>query len=335
MYSPTTRVLTVLEMLQARDRVTGAEIAERLEVHIRTVRRYIAMLEELGIPVAAERGRYGAYRLLPGFKLPPLMLTEEEALATTLGLLAARKLGLTATAAGVEGAMAKLERVLPVPLREKVRAVEETLVLDLQTGGGQRAKREPGAVTEVVVALSDAARRRQRVALRYRSLGGSESERLFDPYGLVRRRAYWYAVGYCHLRSDLRLFRLDRVQQVAMREEFFERPAGFDALDYVLRSLGSVPRRWPAEVLLQTTMAEARRWIAPEVAVLEVETDGLVLRCSTDDLPWLARLLASIGCPLTVRRPPELKAAIQDHAWRLLGMMQGSEADSVAYRVAR
>jgi predicted DNA-binding transcriptional regulator YafY len=327
-YSPTTRVLTVLEMLQSRERVTGAEIAERLEVHIRTVRRYVAMLEDLGIPVAAERGRYGAYRLMPGYKLPPLTLTEEEALATMLGLLAARKLGLAATAAGVEGAMAKLERVLPVPLREKVRAVEETLVLDLQAGPG-----EP--VSEVLVALSDAARRRQRVLLRYRSLGGSESERLFDPYGLVRRRAYWYAVGYCHLRSDLRLFRLDRVQEVATREEFFERPAGFDALEYVLRSLGSVPRRWPVEVLLQTTMAEARRWIAPEVAVLEAENDGLVLRCYTDDLPWLARLLASIGCPLTVRRPSELKAAIQDHAWMLLGMMQGSEAESVAHRVAR
>jgi predicted DNA-binding transcriptional regulator YafY len=274
MYSPTTRVLTVLEMLQSRKRVTGAEIAERLEVHIRTVRRYIAMLEELGIPVAAERGRYGAYRLMPGFKLPPLMFTEEEALATMLGLLAARQLGLTMTAAGVEGAMAKLERVLPLPLQEMVRAVEETLVLDLQAGPG-----EP--VSEVVVTLSDAARRHQRVALRYCSTDGSESERLFDPYGLVRRRAYWYAVGYCHLRSDLRLFRLDRVQEVAPREEFFERPPGFDALAYVLHSLGSVPRRWPVEVLLQTTMEEARRWIAPEVAVLESENGGLVLRCST------------------------------------------------------
>ena len=106
MYSPTTRVLTVLEMLQSQGRVTGAEIADRLEVHIRTVRRYVAMLEELGIPVAAERGRYGAYRLMPGFKLPPLMFTEEEALATMLGLLAARQLGLTATAAGACGARA-------------------------------------------------------------------------------------------------------------------------------------------------------------------------------------------------------------------------------------
>src|SRR3954467_2995142 len=137
MYSPTTRVLTVLELLQSRHRVTGAEIAERLEVHIRTVRRYIATLEELGMPVAAERGRYGAYRLMPGFKLPPLMLNEEEALATTVGLLAARRLGLGGTAAGVEGGIVKLERVLPLPLRERVRAVEETLVLDLP---GSRAE---------------------------------------------------------------------------------------------------------------------------------------------------------------------------------------------------
>src|SRR5262245_48115208 len=119
MYSPTTRVLTVLELLQSRERVTGAEIAERLEVHIRTVRRYIAMLEELGIPIEAERGRYGAYRLLPGYKLPPLMFTPEEALATMLGLLAVRRLGLAATAPGVEGAIAKWERVLPLPLRDK------------------------------------------------------------------------------------------------------------------------------------------------------------------------------------------------------------------------
>jgi len=144
MYSPTTRVLTVLELLQSRQRVTGAEIAERLEVHLRTVRRYVAMLEELGIPVAAERGRYGAYRLMPGFKLPPLMLNEEEAVATMLGLLAARQLGWTGSAAGVEGARAKLERVLPLPLREKVRAVEEMLVLDLGVGRGQGTVRAPG-----------------------------------------------------------------------------------------------------------------------------------------------------------------------------------------------
>lgn len=328
MESPTTRVLTVLEMLQSQGRVTGAEIAQRLEVNIRTVRRYIGMLEELGIPIGAERGRYGAYFLVPGFKLPPLMLNEEEALATMLGLLAARQMGLTATAAGVEGARAKLARVLPMPLREKVQAVEETLVLDLPAGRG-----EP--VSEVVVALSDAARRRQRVVLHYRATNGAETERAFDPYGLVYRRAHWYSVGHCHLRRDLRLFRLDRVQQVTAREEFFERPAGFDPLDSVLRALGSIPRRWPVEVVLQTTLEEARRWIPPEVAVLEAESEGLVLRCSTDSLSFLARLLGSIGCPLVVRHPPELKAALREYALALLGMLEASEAELAAEGVQR
>ena len=113
MYHPTTRVLAVLELLQSRRRLGGAELAERLEVDGRTVRRYIAMLQDLGIPVEAERGRYGAYHLRPGFKLPPLMFSDEEALAVVLGLLAARRLGLALAAPDVEGALAKIERVRP------------------------------------------------------------------------------------------------------------------------------------------------------------------------------------------------------------------------------
>src|SRR5437016_7514436 len=139
MYFPTTRVLTVLEMLQSHQRLSGPDIAERLEVNTRTVRRYITMLQDLGIPVEAERGRYGAYRLRPGFKLPPLMFTEDEALALTLGLLAARRLGLTATAPAVEGALAKIERVMPATLRARVRAVQETLVIDDSSSYGAPA----------------------------------------------------------------------------------------------------------------------------------------------------------------------------------------------------
>ena len=106
MYYPTTRVLTLLELLQSHPALTGAEIARRLEVDTRTARRYIAMLEELGIPIMADRGRHGGYRLMPGFHLPPLMLNEDKAFALTLGLLAARRLGLAAHAPGVVGALA-------------------------------------------------------------------------------------------------------------------------------------------------------------------------------------------------------------------------------------
>src|SRR5207249_11747539 len=123
MYFPTTRVLTVLELLQSHQRLSGPEIAERLEVDPRTVRRYITMLQDLGIPVEAERGRHGSYRLRPGFKLPPLMFTDEEARALTLGLLAARKLGLVVAAPAVEAALVKIERVLRVKVGAWVQAV--------------------------------------------------------------------------------------------------------------------------------------------------------------------------------------------------------------------
>lgn len=130
MYHPTTRVLTVLELLQARGRLSGPELAERLEVDLRTVRRYVTMLQDLGIPVEAARGRHGGYRLRPGFRLPPLVFSDDEALALTLGLLSARRLGLATDAVTAEGALAKLERVLPPDVRARVAAVQETLTID-------------------------------------------------------------------------------------------------------------------------------------------------------------------------------------------------------------
>src|SRR2546430_539200 len=130
MYQPTTRLLTVLELLQARPSLSGAELARRLEVDGRTVRRYVMMLQDVGIPVEATHGRNGGYRLRPGFKLPPLLFTEEEALAVTLGLLAAHKLGLAVAAPAVEGALAKGGRALPTAFRGRVHAADETPVFE-------------------------------------------------------------------------------------------------------------------------------------------------------------------------------------------------------------
>jgi predicted DNA-binding transcriptional regulator YafY len=308
-YHPTTRVLTVLELLQSRPAVTGAEIARRLAVDVRTARRYVAMLEEMGIPVTAERGRYGGYRLMAGYKLPPLMFDEEEALALTLGLRAARRLGLAGSAHGVERALAKVERVLPERVRARVRAVEETLAWDVgaPAGGGPDAS--------VVLTLGTAARERRRVALCYRRADGEATERRFDPYGLVCRRGRWYAIGHCHLRGGLRLFRLDRVAVVTDGDEVFERPARFDALAAVRDALGSVPRRLPVEVALSTTIEEARRRVSADVATLEEEASGgVVLRGYTDNPDWLARLLANLGCRLEIRHPPELRDALRRHA---------------------
>src|SRR2546423_2634580 len=178
MYSPVMGLLTVVDLLQARPSITAAQLAEGLQVNARSARRYIVMLQDLGIPVEAERGRYGGYRLRPGYKLPPLMWNEEEALAVTLGLRAAQQMGLAKTLPTVESALAKVERVLPVALRERVLAVQEMVVLDLE--GASEA-----TMTEHVMMLSTAAYRRQQVRLRYRAKSGEQSERELDCYGLL------------------------------------------------------------------------------------------------------------------------------------------------------
>ena len=309
MDSPTTRVLTVLDMLQSHPVLTGAEIAARLDVDIRTARRYIAMLEELGVPVTADRGRQGGYRLMPGFKLPPLMLTEDEALALTLGLRAARRLGLFPQASGVEGALAKVERVLPAPVRDRVRAVEQTLAWE------RDERREAGIESQVILALGAAARAGQQVRLTYRDAQGAETERIFDPYGLVAQWKRWYAVGHCHLRGSLRLFRLDRITRCQTLATVFERPVNFDSLAALQATFRSIPTAWSVEVVLETTLERARWHLWEGMAILEEQAEGKVLlRANTDCLEGMARRLACLGCPLQVRQPPELRAALQQHA---------------------
>jgi len=131
MYSPATRLLTVLDVLQTRPCWTATELAELLQVNTRSIRRYITTLQDLGIPVVAERGRYGGYRLRPGSKLPPLMLNDEEALAVTLGLLTAQRFGLSHIVPAVEDALAKIVRVLPQTIRDQAQAIQDTAMLNL------------------------------------------------------------------------------------------------------------------------------------------------------------------------------------------------------------
>jgi predicted DNA-binding transcriptional regulator YafY len=316
MYHPTTRVLTVLELLQSRPQLTGHELAERLEVSPRTVRRYITMLQELGIPVEAERGRHGAYRLAPGFKLPPLMLSEDEALALVLGLRVTRRLSLPVEVAAVEGALAKVERVMPLALRERVQAVQAALVV-------YAASPYAPPATAVVVTLSKAVRQRQRVRLRYRSWQQAESRREVDPYGVVYYGGRWFLSGYCHLRHDLRTFRLDRVEAVELCAKGFTRPAEFDALAHVVESLATAPGTWTVEVVLRLTLAQARERIAPEMATLTELPEGVLARLNVQSLDWFATVLAGLECGFTIRQPAELVGAVRRLGQRLI---QAAEA---------
>jgi predicted DNA-binding transcriptional regulator YafY len=309
-YRPTARVLTVLELLQSYPRMTGPELAQRLEVDVRTVRHYIEMLQDLGIPVEAERGRYGAYYLRPGYKLPPLIFTEEEAVVLALSLLIGRGHGFAGTAPAFEGVLAKLERVLPAPVRARVQAVQRTVTF----------RSEPvhaAPATAHVTALSEATQTGSRVRLRYRSARSDVTKRAFDPYGVVSHLGVWYTIGHCHLRRGQRLFRLDRILEIEPNGETFSRPAAFDALAAVHHALATVPKAYRFEVWLDTSLEVVRWWAHVASMHFEEQDGGVVLRGEIDDLSWIAPRLAGLGVPLVIREPPELRAVLRDYALAL------------------
>jgi predicted DNA-binding transcriptional regulator YafY len=301
------RLLAFLEILQDRPFVTGRELARRLEVDLRTVRRYAATLHELGIPVDGERGPAGGYRLRPGYKLPPLMLTDDEATAVVFGLVAARRLGVRTA----DEALAKVRRVLPAALRARVEALEATLGFT-HLGAGAAP---PG--TETVLTLSEAARRRRRVRARYTSWRGEDSERDLSPYGLVVHAGRWYLAAHDHGRGELRTFRVDRMRDAALGPPTGPPPEGFDAVAHVSRSLASVPWTWEVEVLLETSPEEAGGRIPPTLGELTETDGGVLLRMRVETLDYMARLLADLGWPFVVRRPDELRAAVSELADRL------------------
>lgn len=315
MYHPSTRLLTILELLQARGRMSGPELAHRLEVSPRSVRRYIAMLQDMGIPIDGERGRYGQYRLRPGYKLPPLMFDDDEVLAVTAGLLLIRRSGGLVEPATTERTLAKLNRVLPEGLRDQVTALQETLVLEVPPG-----QTLPGS--EQLAVLSRGVKARRRVWLRYLDEQGSATERDVDPYGVVQRGGRWYVAGHCYLRGGLRVFRLDRIDEARLLELSFEPPKDFDAFDYVSRSVALVPLAYAAEVLLKTSLENAKRDLYPNFVTLEPTPEGTLLRCTTDSLGWLARLIAGFSFPWEVKGPPELKVALREHAAGILGQLR-------------
>src|SRR3954468_16246985 len=187
MTRPTARVLTLLELLQSGGLRTVAELADRLGVDERTVRRYAAHLADLEIPVESVRGRHGGYRLAAGYRMPPLMLSDDEALAVLLGLVAGRRAGLmTAAGAASETAAAKIRRVLPERLGRRLDAVLGSLAFTAPAG-------EPAAPeTAVLLSIADAVSHHRPVSIRYTAAGGRRSERTLHPYGLVAHSGRWY-----------------------------------------------------------------------------------------------------------------------------------------------
>ena len=318
MAGPTVRVLAVLELLQNHRLISGSELAARLGVNQRTVRRYIAMLEELGVPVTTEQGRYGGYMLVPGFKLPPMMFTDDEAVAISLGLLAARELGMAQAAPAIESLEGKLQRVMPESLKRRLRGVKDTTRLLLpppDTLADERA----------LITLVHAIEAQQGVAFGYQAPAQKLIDRQVDPYGLTFWNGHWYLSGFCHLRQALRSFRLDRLGKVQRLPNRFQRPEHFDGAEHLLHSLGSFERNHPVSVVLHTDAQTAARcfdFYPKADNLFKPHPNGLLFDTYTDSLEWFATWLAGLPFPFTILAPEKLHHAMRTHAKKLLAACQ-------------
>lgn len=306
MSGSTARALTLLELLEAHGRMGGAALAERLEVDMRTIRRYVMTLRDRGVPVEMERGRYGGYYLAAGYRRP-LALTEREALSTAWGLLSiGRRSGGLAPGGDSERALAKLTQSLSQTTRSMIRDLEQVVTFaDSPIPDGEPTDIGVEHLKTILFAVAS----RRRAQMVYRAWSGELTDRVVSPYHIVCRAGRWYVVGYCHLRRDQRVFRLDHIQSVAVLADTFD-PPEIDALAAVEQAIGQVPWRWEYRIRLDLSLDEAAQRIPRTIASVTREADSVIMRGYADDLAPLAHLLAGLRCRLVVLSPPELRAAL-------------------------
>ncbi|MFB7287319.1 helix-turn-helix transcriptional regulator [Actinacidiphila glaucinigra] len=319
---PTGRVLTLLELLQSGGTRTVAELADRLGVEGRTVRRYVGQLIDLDVPVESVRGRYGGYRLAPGYRLPPLMLSDDEALAVLLGLVAGRRAGLTTTErTASETASAKIRRVLPKHLARRLDLLLETLAFTDQPGEFDT----PDA--GVLLAIADAVRHRRPLSIRYTDRDGRRSERTLHAYGIVAHAGRWYVTGEDAQIGEDRTFRLDRIADARTLPGSFEEPMGPDPAQRVLSGFATAEYRHEVTLRVHGTVAQIRAHLPAGVASLEecepaadqdeASERWVRVELRVERLDWLPRVLAALDRPFVIERPDELRDLVIALADRL------------------
>ncbi len=326
MTRPTARVLALLEILQAGGTRTVAELADRLGVDERTVRRYVSHLLDLDVPVRSVRGRYGGYRLEAGHRLPPLMFTDEEALAVVLGLVAARRAGLVTTSvAAAASAAAKVQRVLPQALGRRLEALLATTVFATTVSAApERAAVAPE--TPVLLGFAEAARDRRPVAVDYTAGNGRSTARRVEPYGIVARSGRWYVVGADSRSGETRSFRLDRVTAATLLDGTFEVPEGFDPSAHLLEGIATAPHRYEVALRVQGAPDLVRSRFPDGIVTVDAGPDAggwVVVRLRAERLDWVPGVLVASGLPFVVDGPDELRGLVRELAARLVRATDG------------
>ena len=313
MASPGTRTLRLLSLLQSRRHWAGTELAGRLEVSPRTLRRDIDRLRELGYPVEARRGVEGGYQLAAGAKLPPLLLDDEEALAIGVGLHSAIQAG---SVAGIEEssvrALSKVVQVMPSRLRRRIGALAAmTVPVPWQESAA-------AVDADVLVSLAQACRDGERLEFAYTARSGELSAREVDPYRLVLLGRRWYLVAWDLTRFDWRTFRLDRLAEpraTGARAVPRRLPAQ-DAAEFVRSSIDSIPSRHHVEVLIGATAAVVRERIGPWGTLEDLGPGRCRLLMTSDSLDWPTMALGNAAAEFEVLSPPELVEHLRERASR-------------------
>lgn len=311
MLETSARLLRLLGLLQTPRDWAGTELAQRLEVDVRTVRRDIQKLRDLGYPVHATAGAAG-YRLGAGTKLPPLLLDEEEAVAIAVGLRTAA----SGTVSGIQEtslrALAKLEQVLPSRVRHRVNVLHSVTVTVPATGSTV----DP----DVLTAVAGACRHNERIRFEYQSHDGAGSVRDVEPHRLVHTGRRWYLVGWDTDRRDWRTYRVDRIRpRIPTGPRFTPRQApDVDLAGYLSRGVSTAPYRYHARITLYAPAETAAERIPPTVGVIEaVDQHTCLLRTGSNSLDEIAVYVALFGFRFRIDHPPELITHIRDLTARL------------------
>jgi predicted DNA-binding transcriptional regulator YafY len=307
------RLLTLLSLLQGRRDWPGSELADRLEVSGRTIRRDIERLRSLGYPVESLTGPAGGYQLRAGTAMPPLLLDDDEAIAIAVSLRTAAGGSVSGIEETAVRALVKLEQVLPAHLRRRVQALGSA-TQTLQVYGGPQV--DPQCLTVLAAAVRD----HERVRFNYTARDRAPSRREAEPHALVNAGRRWYLAAWDREREDWRTFRVDRInrpQSTGVRFTPRELPAK-DAAAYVQQSLRSYPARYDARVTVEAPLAELskHRFLGSDIS--ELGEGRCEVRISDDHLDWLAARIALIPAPFEVHEPPELIARLREMAERIV-----------------
>ena len=309
--SPTARALLVLEMVQNQPGIGAAQLAARLGLTDRAVRRNVAVLREAGIPVESTRGRYGGYRAGRGLRVPPLMFTSTEALALVMAVLEGHDAADPEDPVG--SALGKIVRVLPEPLARPVDAIRRVTARGWDVGVPD---------VETTAALVEASADRRRVRLTYRLGPDREREMDVDPWAVVVRHRRWYLLGWSHTKDARRVLRVDRVARVGRLPETFAPPDDLDPVRELEDQL-SQGWRYDVEVDIDAATGDVEHWLPRSFGRLEALGDQRTrLRATTDEPEWYAAQLAAQPYGFRVVGGPQLHAAVDALAVRLRGAVE-------------